>query len=278
MNKFYGMSNDYAFKAVMQECEDVLRNLIGALLNLDESEIVSCEITNPIVLGESVEDKNCILDLKILLNENRNINVEMQVRKEDYWAERSLLYWARMYDDLKSGEDYALLKPTYHIGILDFPLYADDKELYSEYRILNVRNHRVYTNKFAIKVLNLRQIDNPGDTNEKIVHWAKIFKAKTLNELIELAGEQEVFRNMVSELRKLSADEKIRQQMEARADYESRIATARGAGYREGLEEGREEGRETVFINMINKGYPIEEAIAISDITESRANELIVNM
>ena len=35
---------------------------------------------------------------------------------------------------------------------------------------------------------------------------------------------------MVLELKKLSKDEKIKQQLEARADYESRIATAKGAG------------------------------------------------
>ena len=41
---------------------------------------------------------------------------------------------------------------------------------------------------------------------------------------------------MVLELRKLSEDEKIRQQAEARADYDSRIATAKGTGLREGIE------------------------------------------
>ena len=143
--KFYGMTNDYMFKAVMQECEDVLRNLVGALLNLDEADILECEVTN----------------------------------------------------------------------------------------------HRVYTDKFVMKVLNLRNVDNAGDTDERVIHWARIFKAKTLNELEELAGEQEDFKKMVFELKKLTEDEKIKQQMEARADYESRIATARGAGRREGLEEGR---------------------------------------
>ena len=39
---------------------------------------------------------------------------------------------------------------------------------------------------------------------------------------------KDVLKNMVLRLRKLSEDEKIKQQMEARADYESRIATARG--------------------------------------------------
>lgn len=260
MEKFYGLSNDYMFKAIMQECKDVLQNLVGALLRIDESEIVSCRITNPIVLGSSIEDKDCILDIKLILNGNRNINIELQIRKEGFWAERSLLYWARTYDDLKSGEDYELLKPTYHIGIIDFPLYDGDDELYSEYRIMNTLNHRIYTDKFGINVLNLKHINNPGDTDEGIIHWAKIFKAKTLKELEELVGEQEVFKNMVLELKKLSEDEKIKQQMEARADYESRIATARGVGYRE--------GKATALYALVTDGLiTLDDAVKRSGLT-----------
>jgi len=288
MEKFYGMSNDYMFKAVMQEREDVLRNLIGTLLEIDEDEIENCEILNPITLGESIEDKMCILDTRLLLNGNRNINVELQIRNEDFWAERSLLYWARTYDDLKSGEDYNVLKPTYHIGIIDFPLYDGDKEFYSEYRILNTENKRIYTDKFAIKVLNLRNINNPAGTDVKIVHWAKIFKATTLKELEELAGEQEVFKNMVLELRKLSEDDKIRLRAEARADYDSRIATARGAGYREGLEKGIEQGerrgekrgekrgREQALTNLVRQGI-LDADVAASQlgITEQMIIEMV---
>ena len=196
---------------------------------------------------EIVGGKSCIRflsrtpasHLRRKVNGHKNINIELQMRKEEYWTERSLLYWARTYDDLKSGEEYGLLKKTYHIGIIDFPLYDGDNELYSEYRIMNVCNHRIYTDKFAIKVLNLRNIDISEGVDERILHWARIFKASTLKELEELAGEEEVFKNMVLELRKLSKDEKIKLQMEARADYESRIATAKGAGYREGISQGR---------------------------------------
>lgn len=267
MEKFYGMSNDYMFKAIMQEREDVLKNLLAALLELDEQDITKCEIVNPIVLGESIESKDCILDIKLILNGDKNINIELQIRKEELWPERSLLYWARTYDDLKVGEDYSLLKPTYHIGIIDFPLYDGDNELYSEYKIMNTANYRVYTDKFAIKVLNLQQLDNSNNIDERIVQWAKIFKAKTLKELEELAGEQEVFKNMVLELRKLSEDEKIKQQMEARADYESRIATAKGAGRREGIKEGKllavvdfvREGNCTVEAGADKVGMTVEE-------------------
>ena len=40
------------FRGVLQENEFVLRGLIGALLNLEQSEIKSTVITNSIKLGE----------------------------------------------------------------------------------------------------------------------------------------------------------------------------------------------------------------------------------
>ena len=61
--KFYGMKNDYMFKAVLQSAEDVLRNLVAVLLDVDESEIVSCTIKNAIELGKSVDSKDCVLEV-----------------------------------------------------------------------------------------------------------------------------------------------------------------------------------------------------------------------
>ena len=65
--KFYGMKNDYMFHAVLQKNEEVLRNLLATLLEMDEADIVSCHIENPIELGKKIEGKDCILDVKIKL-------------------------------------------------------------------------------------------------------------------------------------------------------------------------------------------------------------------
>lgn len=53
----YNMTNDYMFRAVLQSNNKVLRGLICSLLYLTEEDVISVEITNPIILGESVESK-----------------------------------------------------------------------------------------------------------------------------------------------------------------------------------------------------------------------------
>ncbi len=78
----YGLMNDYMFRATMQSNEKVLKGFVCALLNLEESEIKECVIENPIILGEDIESKDCILDLKLLLNNNERLNIEMQAAKK----------------------------------------------------------------------------------------------------------------------------------------------------------------------------------------------------
>ena len=177
----YTLTNDYLFHIVMQKNEKVLRGLIGSLLGLSQDEIVKVDLKNPIIPGQSIGDKEVILDLMIILNDSRFLNIEMQVGKRKDWAERSLTYLCRNYDHLSKGDVYSDVMPCLHIGIIDFDLFEDMHEFYSIYRIKNVKNGRIYTNKFGINVLNLRCIDNATKADKKndLDVWAKLFKART---------------------------------------------------------------------------------------------------
>ena len=243
--KFYGMRNDYMFHAVLQKNEEVLRNFLATLLEIDEAEIESCHIENPIELGKEIEGKECILDVKLTLNNDKVINIELQVYKQTYWINRSLLYWARTYDNLKSGQDYSMLLPAYHIGILDFTLFENHPKFMAQYQILDVEDGYLYSDKLYIKVLDLTQLEKAKqepETNKKFLKWASIFKAETLEELEQLASGEEVFENMVVTMKKLSEDEKIRMQCEAREDYERSLLTEYNAGKSEGIEQGIQQG------------------------------------
>ena len=96
--------------------------------------------------------------------------------------------------------------------------------------------------------------------------WASIFKAETLEELEQLAGKEEVFENMVLTLKKLSEDEKIRMQCEAREDYERWLLSEYSAGKREGIEEGIEKGVE----QGIEQGTEITQKKLLHNLMESQ--------
>lgn len=128
------MTNDYLFRALLQRNNHVLKGLICSLLNLSSSEVKSVIITNPIILGESINDKTFLLDISLTLNDNTLINLEMQVINEHNWPERSLSYLCRTFDNLNFGETYQSVKPAIQIGLLDFTLFPLYSEFYSTYQ------------------------------------------------------------------------------------------------------------------------------------------------
>ena len=223
----YGLTNDYLFKAFLQKNQRVLRALVASLLHMEEAEIVNLTIKNPIVIGEAIDDKMYILDMLLELNGNKIINMEMQVVKQEFWADRALAYSARLFDNVKSGEEYATVKPVHHIGILDFKLFEGVNEFYGTYVMMNEKNHHVFSRKLAISVLDLNQIENATEEDKayQIDYWARLFKASTWEELKVLASESEVMKDCVVTICELTADERARMQMEAREEHNRIIRT-----------------------------------------------------
>lgn len=172
-DRFYGMRNDDMFRAVMQKSPRALKSLLCTLLRLDETEVLSVYIMNPIKLGETIDAKDCILDINVELNKDRVIDIELQMQYQSFWPERSLLYWARSFNELESGKEYDKLRETCHIGILGFTLFPGEPEFYAEYRIQNCRTQRRYTDKFCIRILDLTKMDLADQDKETdIIKWA----------------------------------------------------------------------------------------------------------
>ena len=63
----YNMTNDYMFRALFQKNNRALKGLLSALLHVRPDEILSVEITNPIVIGETIQDKEFRLDIKAMV-------------------------------------------------------------------------------------------------------------------------------------------------------------------------------------------------------------------
>lgn len=221
------MTNDYLFRALLQRNNKVLRGLISSLLHLPIAKISSVEITNPIMLGKSLHEKDFILDIKVLLNNNAIINLEMQVIHEHNWTDRSLTYLCRAFDQLNTGDDYSRIKPVIQIGFLDFTLFPEAPEFYATYKMLNVKTHALYSGKITLSVVNLTRIDlaTEEDKQYQIDYWASLFKARTWEEIKMLAEQNEYIKEAADTIYLMSHDEAIREQCQAREDYYRRQRT-----------------------------------------------------
>lgn len=215
------MTNDYLFRALLQENEAVRCELIRDLLHLDSSIDVTTEIQNPIELGKSYEDKYFILDIKVCVNGEAIVDLEMQVINEGNWTERSLTYLCRNFDQLKPKQDYKEALPVCQIGLLNFTLFKNAPEFYATYKMMNIKNHLIYSDKLQINVLDLTQIELATDEDKsfKLDYWAKLFKAKTWEEAKMLAEKKPIINEACHTVYKLTQEEEIRMQCEAREDF-----------------------------------------------------------
>ena len=215
------MTNDYLFRALMQRNNHVLKGLICSLLHMSPEDIASAVITNPIELGDVIDQKTFMLDIKVFLNASTLINLEMQVINRHNWPERSLSYLCRAFDNLHQGEEYENIRPVVQISLLDFTLFKDHPEFYATYKFQNVKNYTVYSDKLRLSVLDLNRIDlaTKEDKYYQTDYWAALFKAATWEEIKMLAQKNEFISEASATIYELSQEEKVRLQCEAREDF-----------------------------------------------------------
>lgn len=92
------LTNNYAFQKIFKN-KDIVKGFLMALLHLKEKQIKNIEIIDPFTSGSNEREKEGILDIKLTLNGNRKINIEMQNTYQKDWTERSIFYNCRMFTD-----------------------------------------------------------------------------------------------------------------------------------------------------------------------------------
>ena len=219
----YTLKNDYMFRAVFQSRPKALEGLCRSLLRLSPSDSLHIDLKNPIQLGETIDSKEFILDLALIINDSLYLNLEMQLYNDGYWPERSLSYTCRSFDNLNRGAEYNEVLPVLHIGFLDFTLFPEYPEFVAEYQLMNINpQHRYsYSDKLRISVVNLTQIERATEADKQygIDLWAHVLTATTWEEIDMLAQDNEYLRETSNAMYELDKDRLIRQQCQAREDF-----------------------------------------------------------
>ena len=70
------LTNDFAFKKAFRN-KKALTGLLSALLDMHPEQIVDLEFPDTFLHGDYPEDREGILDIRVHLNNQRNINLEM---------------------------------------------------------------------------------------------------------------------------------------------------------------------------------------------------------
>lgn len=149
---------DFAFKEIMMD-EQARIGFLSAMLKLNPEEIKETRILGTNLRKQYEKEKLGILDVRILMNNNTEIDIEIQLSAMKVWADRALFYLAKMYtDQINAGEDYTVFKKCVSISILDFKLFEDSEDFYSCFHIREDMRHTLYTDKMEFQVLELPKL------------------------------------------------------------------------------------------------------------------------
>ena len=87
---------------------------------------------------------------------------------------------------------------------------------------MNVKNHWIYNDKFTLSVVDLSRIElaTEEDKAYHIDYWARLFKAKTWEDIKMLAEKNEYLQEAAQSVYMANAEEIVRQKCRAREDAE----------------------------------------------------------
>lgn len=270
---------DFCFKELMEDAE-VRKGFIAAVLHIPPEEVEATTLLPTHLRTRYEEDKLGILDVRVRLKDGTQIDIEIQVSPFLLWPERSMFYLSKMFtDQLEKGESYERLEKCVHIGILDFILFGRDEAFYSCFHMREDTNHRLYTDKLEVHILELPKLKNHEYPETELLNWAKFMNAERQEDFEEMAEKDKYIEKAYETLKNISADEEKRLEYEARekalrdhnylmqSNWEAGLEAGRKAGLEAGRKAGLEYGENRVnrLIQLLianSRGEEIERAVS----------------
>ena len=236
-NCFIPATEDWCGKELFS-IKEVRESFLSDILKIPRDSIKDTEIINSSLWKRRKKDKQGIVDVRIRLNNDRIINIEIQVMHYDHWDKRQLFYLSKMYaENARRGEDYDNLPECISIAILDFNL-TDEEEYYHCYKLRD-ENGRVFSNGISIYILEL---EKTLGKEKELDDWVRLFRAKSEEDLNMITTKNRGILEAIKELKTIGLSNILRE------EYEFRLKVKRDAHAREsyvrkqGIAIGKEEG------------------------------------
>ena len=219
---------------------------LAAILKIKPEDIKETQLLNTDLKKVHEDDKQGILDVRILMNDDTEADIEIQLSELKVWADRALFYLSKIYaDQISTGQNYNVFKKCVSISILNFNLFRGETEFYSCFHIREDTRNFVYTDKMEFHVLELPKL--PRELKEdcsNIELWARFINAERKEEFDMLAQKDPYIASAYEQLQVISQDKEKRLEYEARQkaiwDYNQMMYEAEQRGIKQGEQRAGE--------------------------------------
>lgn len=245
--------NDFLFSQYMANsgCEKQLMALINAILKENNEKIINCIeiIDNKFMPGKIIGKKSCILDLRSKANDGRIMNLEVQLKDDNYFKRRSQLYISREFFNSFDKGGLNNLNEHILINILNFK-YCDNEKVNRKFNMVDQTDINCNYSQ-CIKTININLIpfrkEKELDLNNELTRWLIFLDKNSSQEIVIMVlSKDKNIKTADEKIQELLEDEQFLHDMQMRqqADwkYEGEMAAAKEKAIKEGRKEGHKEG------------------------------------
>ncbi len=233
---FLPPKSDVAFKELMRN-EKVRRHFISDVLGIPLKEIREVRLENTFLGRRNRHEKEGILDVRVLLNNDCKINIELQIREVPAWDKRSLFYLSKMYaEGAHAGEDYSPLKKCIVICVLGFKWDAGPG--YHKVYYLKDQEGQLYSDQFEVHVIEL----DKELTGDRLDDWIRLFRVENMGDLKMMQSANPGVMEAAKEVMAMNMGKRIKALYEEHMRIKKDRLYLRNAAIQEGRQEGMQKG------------------------------------
>lgn len=222
---------DFAFKEIMMN-DKALTGFLSAVLNIQPEQIKKIIRKNTNMQKVHAEEKQAILDVRIVTAQSLPLDKEQEKKTEDFilkeidieiqlsymaaWADRSVFYAAKMLTEQgEIDQKYSNFKKCICINILNFSYVQQSERFHTAWHIREDTEHIKYTDVLEWHLIELPKI--PPDTDgTDLYKWACFINAEEKGELEMIAKGNQYLESAFDTLQIISQDEQKRLEYTAR--------------------------------------------------------------
>ena len=251
--------NDIVFQTLFTRGkESITKSLIESILKIKISKLDLDK--NKDLLNDNTKDKNGRLDLRAVIDDNIECNIEVQLSTHKKMLERFLYYWAKIYTaSLKLGEEYEKLRKTISIIIVNENIeqFREIKKASTKWRITEEKyKNIILTDHFQLVIIELSKAIKEYKENKEdgMLQWMMFLDNPEDVEVKKIMESNEEIKEAKNELDRISQDETLRRMLLKEKLARMDMKQMKKEAIEEGFEEGRQEGRQEGMQEGIKKG------------------------
>ena len=270
---------DIAFKKLFsnEQHKNILISFLNSILDRAEGKkIVDVVINDPHNLPDILEDKSSVVDVACTDQSGARYIIEMQVVKQEYFAQRAQYYAALgLSHQLQKRGLYRHLKPVIFVGILGFNI-SDDTSYIDHHYILSQNTGKRAFAHLEWHTVELKKFHKTLDELETdIDKWIYFLKnaqihedvPKSFQEVDEMKEAFGIIERMKWTEKEYTVYERDLDRVRVADSEQAAVLNDIERGVEKGLQQGRQEGRQEIALRLLKKNFDLQDIVEATELS-----------